>query len=99
MYTVKDVHILHLEVTTRCNAACPQCPRNYESGAPNEQLPSAELTIRDIETILDRALVQQLQKVYLCGTFDEAADILRTEVSRHENGYFVRLNADFRRLN
>ena len=26
---------MHLELTTRCNAACPQCPRNLQGGAEN----------------------------------------------------------------
>jgi MoaA/NifB/PqqE/SkfB family radical SAM enzyme len=73
MYTAKDVRIIHLEVTTRCNAACPQCPRNYESGDLNEQLPLAELSLDDVKTILDHTLVGQLRKVYLCGNYGDPA--------------------------
>ena len=28
MITYQDIKHVHLEISTRCNAACPDCPRN-----------------------------------------------------------------------
>src|SRR5580658_7332056 len=93
MYTAKDIRVIHLEVTTRCNAACPQCARNYASGEPNEQLPQAELSLHDIKVIFDDNLVRQLRKVYLCGNYGDpavAADTLDII------GHFRKVNPDLR---
>jgi MoaA/NifB/PqqE/SkfB family radical SAM enzyme len=35
MYNYEDIREVHLEVTQRCNAACPMCDRNENGGAVN----------------------------------------------------------------
>ena len=35
MYKSHDITDVHLEITQRCQAACPMCDRNQEGGADN----------------------------------------------------------------
>ncbi|UCH41516.1 MAG: hypothetical protein JSU67_07590, partial [Gammaproteobacteria bacterium] len=52
LYSYQDLRIIHLELTHRCNAACPMCPRNIHGGALNPDMPLVELSLADIKAIL-----------------------------------------------
>jgi MoaA/NifB/PqqE/SkfB family radical SAM enzyme len=87
MYALEDIVEAHVEVTTRCNAACPQCPRNYSGGPINEAMPEAELSLEQVRQIFDPAFVRQLRHLYLCGNYGDpavAADTL--EILAHLRG-------------
>ncbi len=71
MYRYEDVREVHLELTTRCNAACPQCPRNLSGGAVNPGLPLVELGIEDVKSIFPTELVKRLRKLYACGNYGD----------------------------
>lgn len=71
--------MVHLEPTDKCNAACPQCPRNYHGDRLNEQLPLTELTINDFKKIFTKEFIRQLVNLYSCGNFGDplmASDLL-----------------------
>ena len=46
MYRYDDIRTVHLEITQRCQAACPMCDRNMNGGADNPHMTDAELSIR-----------------------------------------------------
>jgi MoaA/NifB/PqqE/SkfB family radical SAM enzyme len=71
MYRYENVREVHLELTTRCNAACPQCPRNLSGGAVNPGLPLVELGLGDIRCIFPTELVKRLRKLYACGNYGD----------------------------
>ncbi len=73
MYTFSEIKQVHLEVTERCNAACPQCPRRIEGGVLNPRLTMAELSLGQVQSLLRPEFLQQLKKVYLCGNYGDAA--------------------------
>ena len=60
MYVYSRIRQVHLEITSRCNASCPMCPRNVNGGALNPNLPLTELSLSDVKTILPAAFVRQL---------------------------------------
>jgi len=62
--TVKDMHV---EITNRCNAACPMCARNDFGGKTKEDLELDEWTRGDINRIFDRQF-PDLENVMFCGT-------------------------------
>lgn len=90
MYRYEDIREVHLEITTRCNASCPQCPRNLSGGPVNPGLPLTELGLDDIRRIFPRELVARLRKLYACGNYGDpmvAKDTLAIfEHLRAENG-------------
>jgi MoaA/NifB/PqqE/SkfB family radical SAM enzyme len=71
MYRYEDLRSLHLEVTTRCNASCGQCPRNIEGGAVNPALPLVELSLADARRIFPLEFVRQLRGAFLCGNYGD----------------------------
>ncbi len=72
MYASNDVRGVHLEMTTRCNARCPMCPRNLSGGRTTDHLPLAELTLDDIKRALPEDFVRQLRWLYMCGNYGDA---------------------------
>lgn len=71
MYKANEIATVHLEVTERCNASCPQCARNINGGEVNPQLHDAELTLDDVKTILKPAFIKQLKRLYMCGNYGD----------------------------
>ena len=71
MYKYKDIKILHLELTDKCNASCLQCLRNNNGVSINPYLVLTELTIKDIKEIFSREFVKQLKGMYMCGNYGD----------------------------
>ncbi len=62
--TVEEIHV---EITNKCNAACPMCNRNI-FGAINRPGPGlSEWSLEDIDKVFSKEL-PNLQRVYFCGT-------------------------------
>jgi MoaA/NifB/PqqE/SkfB family radical SAM enzyme len=72
-YPSSAVRSLHLEMTERCNAACPMCARNRSGGPDNPLLEDAELSLEDVAAALPAGFVRQLTSVMLCGNFGDPA--------------------------
>src|SRR5581483_2052964 len=72
MYSFSSITKLHLEITDKCNAACPQCPRNEHGGRVNPALPLVELTLADIKAMIPESLVRQLRTIWCAGTYGDA---------------------------
>ncbi|MFZ3230693.1 MAG: hypothetical protein WA160_10850 [Pseudobdellovibrio sp.] len=71
MFKYNEVTTLHLELTDKCNANCPMCPRSLNGAFLNPNLRLTELTLENIKAILPIDFIQQLQFVYLCGNFGD----------------------------
>ena len=67
MYAYEAIREVHLELTDKCNAACPQCARSDHGGPVNPHLPLTELRLDDVRTILWPQFVLQLERLYACG--------------------------------
>lgn len=91
MYDYEDIKVVHLEITQKCQAACPMCDRNENGGADNMHLTNAELSLDDCKQIFDPEFIRQLDTMYMCGNLGDpivAKDTL--EVFR----YFRQHNPD-----
>lgn len=71
LYHYDDIRIVHLELTHRCNAACPMCARNIHGGAINPDMPLSELTLADIKAILLPHFIGRLKRIYACGNYGD----------------------------
>ena len=71
LYRYTDIKTVHLEVTDRCNAACPMCARNINGGEDNPQLPDVELSVDDVMTMFPVDFVKQLDRMYMCGNYGD----------------------------
>jgi MoaA/NifB/PqqE/SkfB family radical SAM enzyme len=91
MYTYDQITTVHLEITQRCQAACPMCDRNENGGVDNRHITNAELSLEDCKRIFEPEFVKQLKTMYMCGNLGDpivAKDTL--EVFR----YFRQHNPD-----
>jgi MoaA/NifB/PqqE/SkfB family radical SAM enzyme len=52
MLTLDQVRRIHVELTTRCNARCPMCMRNYRGFEYNSGYPDCELSLEQFKHIL-----------------------------------------------
>ncbi len=72
MYSSSQVCRIHVELTTRCNAACPMCPRMRSGGLPNPNLPLTELTLADFSVLFPPTLLRSMRQFLFCGNYGDA---------------------------
>ena len=61
MLKLSDIRRVHVELTTRCNARCPMCPRNYRGLDYNSGYPLCELTLAQFKHIFQPNFLGQLR--------------------------------------
>lgn len=71
MLDYDTIETLHIEVTDKCNASCPQCARNQSGGKVNSHLPLVELSLNDIKKIVPVELIHRLKMALFCGNFGD----------------------------
>ena len=62
---------LEWEITTACNAACPQCPRNYYGGKTWHTLPIIQNSLAWAKQHLPLDFLKKLRRVDFCGTYGD----------------------------
>lgn len=63
--------MVHLEITQRCQAACPMCDRNENGGKDNKHMTNAELSLDDCKKIFEPDFIKQLNAMYMCGNLGD----------------------------
>jgi len=58
MLKLSEIRRVHVELTTRCNARCPMCMRNYRGMDYNSGYPDTELTLTQFQHIIDPVIHQ-----------------------------------------
>jgi MoaA/NifB/PqqE/SkfB family radical SAM enzyme len=71
MYNYNNIKTIHLEVTQNCQASCPMCDRNQNSGALNPHINLSELTLADCKKIFTFKFIQKLDTMYMCGNLGD----------------------------
>tara|TARA_B100001971_G_C18214110_1_gene552688 strand:- start:521 stop:1648 length:1128 start_codon:yes stop_codon:yes gene_type:complete len=65
-----DIHLLDIELSNRCNAACPMCARNIHGYSINPRLQLDELTLDDIKNI-DKQYLDTLDTINISGNYGD----------------------------
>ena len=60
MLALDQVRRIHVELTTRCNARCPMCMRNYRGFEYNSGYPDCELSLEQFKHILNPTVLSLL---------------------------------------
>lgn len=60
-----------IEITSKCNASCPQCPRNINGGEVNPYLPVVDLPRDVIDRAFPADLCMRLRQVFFCGGYGD----------------------------
>lgn len=63
--------VLHIEPTSACNAACPQCAREFDTNFNKSA--TSHLTISQLRSLVDETTISQLEKMYMCGNYGDPA--------------------------
>jgi MoaA/NifB/PqqE/SkfB family radical SAM enzyme len=71
MFKYSQLENIHLEITNRCQAACPMCSRNIHGGLENPLIKNKDWTVNDFKHILNIEVLQQLKGFYFCGNFGD----------------------------
>ena len=74
MSTLFDYSLIdeyQLEITSYCNAACPQCPRNENGQGINPRMPLCHLDRSVIDRAFTPELCQRLRQVFFCGSYGD----------------------------
>jgi MoaA/NifB/PqqE/SkfB family radical SAM enzyme len=66
MIKYEDIKSIDLELTERCQAECPMCPRTG-----NSLVGKRELSLANIENIFPKEFIKQLTSINMCGNFGE----------------------------
>mgnify|MGYP003633423307 FL=1 len=89
MFSFENVREYQIEITSYCNAACPQCPRNISGGKANPHLPLCHLSRKVIDETFTKELCNRLSQVFFCGSYGDP--IVHPD--------FLNILQDFRRKN
>lgn len=71
MYNLKDITSIHLELTTRCQARCPMCPRRINGGILNPLFELTEIDLEIFKKWFSVSFIRQLDKINLCGNLGD----------------------------
>jgi MoaA/NifB/PqqE/SkfB family radical SAM enzyme/NADP-dependent 3-hydroxy acid dehydrogenase YdfG len=71
MFSLDSINEYQIELTTYCNAACPQCPRNINGGKVNPHLKLEHLDRHVIDRAFPADLCNRLQQVFFCGSYGD----------------------------
>lgn len=71
MLKFEQIKKIHLELTTRCNARCPMCMRNYQGYEYNSGYPITELTLAQIQHILSPTVLRQIKSISINGNLGD----------------------------
>ena len=71
MLKLSEIRCVHIELTTRCNARCPMCMRNYRGVDYNSGYPDTELTLDDIQHILTPDILKTIDHVNFNGNLGD----------------------------
>ena len=71
MFNFNKLKSVHLEITNRCQASCPMCPRNIHGGLENPLLPINDWSFEDFVKIFPMDVLSQLKIINFCGNFGD----------------------------
>ena len=71
IYAAKDIRQVHLEISSECNAACPQCPRNLHGYPHNNGYEEHSMTLAEAQHIFSPAFLAQLIQITINGNFGD----------------------------
>ena len=80
MINYNQIQGVHLEISSRCNAVCPDCPRNFRGVDVIDNYPVCDLRLDQIKKIFSVEFLQQLNNILInsnYGDFVTARDALR----------------------
>jgi len=71
MFDYNIIDEYQIEITSLCNAACPQCPRNNLGEGINPYMPLISISREVLDQTFPAELVQRIRQVFFCGSYGD----------------------------
>lgn len=71
MIKYSDIRSVHLEISTRCNARCPDCPRNFRGVEIVDTYPVHDMTIDEFKQIFTEQFLKQIKSININGNYGD----------------------------
>jgi len=71
MIRYENIKQIHVELSSNCNASCPNCPRNVEGGYEVPWIDKKEYTLEDFKQVFPAELIAGLHRVLFCGNYGD----------------------------
>lgn len=72
MYNIDSIRHVHLEISSRCNASCPLCPRNFYGYPFNDGYIEHDMTLEETKKIFSVDFLKQINNIMINGNFGDA---------------------------
>jgi len=66
-----DIKSVHIELTDKCQAACPMCARNYSGGAVRPFIKNSEISFEEFKQWFPVTFLANLNNFYSCGNYGD----------------------------
>ena len=71
MYRLEDIRDIYLEITSKCQARCPMCPRRISGGPINPFIKLDEITLSLFQQWFEPDFIKQLDSLFMCGNLGD----------------------------
>lgn len=71
MYKLEDIRNIHLELTSKCQARCPMCPRRIHGGILNPLIDLEEINLATFKEWFPVTFIKQLNSLFMCGNLGD----------------------------
>ena len=71
MYKFADIRAVHLELTSKCQAKCPMCPRRINGGVMNPFVELEEISLEEFKAWFPVSFIKQLSSLFMCGNLGD----------------------------
>ncbi len=71
MYNLNEIKSIHLEITSKCQARCPMCPRRINGGILNPFFEVNEITLTQFKEWFPVTFIKQLNHLSMCGNLGD----------------------------
>lgn len=70
IYDLTKIKKVQVELSSRCNASCPACSRNY-SGGPVVEFDQVDLSVDDMKSFFPPEILKNLEHINYCGNLGD----------------------------
>lgn len=71
MIEYNEIRAVHLEISTRCNARCPDCPRNFRGVDVVDTYPIHDMSLSDFKKIFTNQFLKQIKRININGNYGD----------------------------
>jgi MoaA/NifB/PqqE/SkfB family radical SAM enzyme len=71
MYNYSQIKDVHLEITSKCQARCPMCPRRIGGGPLNPLIHLVEINLDTFKKWFPTEFLIQLESLFMCGNLGD----------------------------